>query len=140
MHPVMGILLILLLIWVVLLRRWMDQVERGVVSSSKYEVVVFLMLIIILPVLWRSSFELITKMCYGMLAGLHLIPIINRITNSSEKSQDDLRIWSGHTVLLMFGTGALTLMIYVPGSIREIILLHGFIGVVFYQMFLWTPR
>ena len=79
-------------------------------------------------------------MCYGMFAGLILIAIVNTKTNGSELSQDNLRIWSGHAVLLLFATGALTLMVHVPDSLAEVTPLLGVIGVVFYTMFLQKPR
>ncbi len=140
MHPVEIILLLLLLIWGILARRWMDQVERGIVSYFKYQVTLFLIVIMVLFILWLGSFEVITIMCYGILAALILISIVNTKTNASDRSQDDLRIWSGYAVLLMFGTGALTLIVYVPDSIGEILTLLGFISVVFYAMFLQKPR
>ena len=140
MHSVEIILLILMLINLVLFKRWMDQVERGIVSFFKYEVTLFLILIMVLHMQWRSSFETVTMMCYGTLAALTLISIVNTKTNGSDISRDDLRIWSGHAVLLLFGTGALTLMIHVPDSIDEVVSLLGFISVVYYGMFLRKPR
>ena len=44
------------------------------------------------------------------------------------------------TVLLTFGIGALALMIHDPNSIREVVSLLGFVVVVFYSMFLRSPR
>ena len=140
MHPVVIILLILTVAFSVQARRWLDQVERGIVSYFKYLVTIFLLLIMILHLLWRYSFEPVTIMCYGMFGGLILIDIINIKTNGSEKSKDDLRIWSGHTTLLMFGTGALTLIIHAPNSIKDVTPLLGFVGMVFYYMFLRVPR
>lgn len=140
MHPVVIVLLILLLIQLVLVRRWMDQVERGVVSFFKYNVVLFLFSIMLLISEWRFDPNPIALMCYGVLAGIVFISIMNLKTNDSEKSKDDLRIWSGHTVLLTFGTGALALMIHDPDSIRKVVSLLGFVAVVFYSMFLRSPR
>ena len=144
MHPVVIILLILLLIYGIQIRRWMDQVERGIVSNFKFQVTLFLniilLIIIMLYALWRFSYEVIAIMCFGMFAGLILISIVDIKTDGSERSQDDLRIWSGHTTLLVFGTGALTLMIHVPDSLSEVAILLGFIVSVFYSMFLQKPR
>ena len=144
MHPVVIVLLILLLIQLVLIRRWMDQVERGIVSFFKYNVVLFLFSImsVIMSLIshWRFGTSLIILMCYGVLAGIVFISIVNLKTNDSEKSRDDIRIWSGHIVLLTFGTGALALMINDPDSIREVLSLIGFVAVVFYSMFLRSPR
>ena len=144
MHPVVIILLILLLIYGIQIRRWMDQVERGIVSNFKFQVTLFLniilLIIIMLYALWRFSYEVIAIMCFGMFAGLILISIVDIKTDGSERSQDDLRIWSGHTTLLVFGTGALTLMIHVPDSLSEVAILLGFIVSVFYSMFLREPR
>lgn len=136
MHPIVIILLILVFIFLIQSRRWMDQVERGKVSFFKFQVILFLLAIMVLRLLWLFPSEAITKMCYGMLAVFNLISIINTKTNSSEKSEDDLRIWSGGTILLMYGTGALTLMIHAPDSFDEIILLLGFASSLFYYMFL----
>ena len=140
MHPVVIVLLILLLIQLVLIRRWMDQVERGIVSFFKYNVVLFLFSIMLLILQWRSGSSPIALMCYGVLAGTVFISIMNLKTNDSEKSRDDLRIWSGHTILLTFGTGALALMIHDSDSIGEVVSLLGFVAVVFYSMFLRSPR
>ena len=136
MHPEVIILLILIFLFMVQSKRWMDQVKRGIVSYFKYEVTLFLFIIMLLPLQWLHSFEAITILCHGMLGGLILISIVNIKTNGSERSQDDLRIWSGYAVLLMFGTGALTLMIHVPDSINEVLILLGFTALVFYNMFL----
>ena len=144
MHPVVIILLILLLIYSIQIRRWMDQVERGIVSNFKFQVTLFLTIILLIIIMlyarWRFSYEVIAIMCFGMYAGLILISIVNIKTNGSERSQDDLRIWSGHTILLVFGTGTLTLMIHVPDSLSEVAILLGFIVSVFYSIFLREPR
>ena len=136
MHSVSIILLILIFIFLTLSMSWMDQVKRGAVSFFKFQVICFLFAIMVLRLLWLFPSEAITKMCYGMSAVFILISIINTKTNGSEKSQDDLRIWSGGTILLMYGTGALTLMIHAPGSLNEMILLLGFTSSLFYYMFL----
>ena len=139
MHLVEIILLLLIFIWGIQAKHWLDKVKSGAISFYTYLVTVFLMLVMILAILWIYSFEAITIICYGMFTGLILISIINTKTKSSEISQEDLRIWSGYTTLLMFGTGALTLMIHVPDSLSEIILLLGFISSVFYYVFLYAP-
>ena len=144
MHPVIIILLILLLIYNIEIKRWMDQVERGIVSNFNFQVTQFLTVILLIIVMlyarWRFSYEVIAIMCFGIYAGLILISIVNIKTKGSERSQDDLRIWLGHTILLVFGTGALTLMIHVPDSLLEVAILLGFIASVFYPMFLREPR
>ena len=140
MHPVVIVLLILLLIQLVIVRHWMDQVERGIVSFFKYDIVLFLFSIMLIISQWRFGTNPIAPMCYGVLAGIVFISIVNLKTNDSEKSRDDLRIWSGHIVLLTFGTGALALMIHDPNSIREVVPLLGFVAVVFYSMFFRSPR
>ena len=140
MPPLVIAQLIFLLILMVLVRHWMDQVERGIVSDKRYNVVLFLSSIMLLFLQWRSDSNPITLMSYGVLAGIVLISIMNPKTNDSEKYQDDLRIWSGHTVLLTFGTAAFALMIHEPDSIREVLLLLGFVALVFYSMFLRSPR
>ena len=140
MHPVEIILLIFAFIFLIQSKRLIDKVESGAVSFFKFQVIAFLLAIMVLRLLWLFPSEVITKMCYGMSAVFILTSIINTKTNGSEKSQDDLRIWSGGTILLMYGTGALTLMIHAPGSLSEIILLLGFASSLFYYMFLRVSR
>ena len=140
MHPIVILLLLLIPINLVLIKRWMDQVEKGIVSFFKYNVVLLLFSIILLISQWRFGSDPIALMCYGVLAGVVFISIVSLKTNDSAGSQDDLRIWSGHTVLLTFGTGVLALMIHVPNSVSEVASLLGFIAVVFYSMFLRSPR
>ena len=135
MHPVVIISLIFTFLFLVQSKRWLDQVKRGIVSSFKYEFTLFLFILMLLPLQWLHSFEAITMMCYGMLGGLILISIVNMKTNGSDRSQDDLRIWSGNAALLVFGTGTLTLVIHVPDSISEVGLLLGFTALIFYNMF-----
>lgn len=140
MHPIGMALLIFVLIQSVLVKHWMDQVERGIVSFFKYHVVLFLFSIMVLFSLFVRSGSIIGLICHGMLAGLVLISAINLKTGESQESREDIRIWTGGTTLLMFGTGALTLMIHDPNSIADITHLLGFVAVVFYSMFLRKPR
>ena len=118
----------------------MDQVERGIVSFFKYHVVLLLCLIMVLFSSFVRSGSIIGRICYGMLAGLVLISAINLKTDESQESREDIRIWTGGTTLLVFGTGALTLMIHDPNSIVDITHLLGLVAVVFYSMFLRKPQ
>ena len=140
MHPLVIVQLILLSILTVIVRHWLDKVERGIVSYKRYNRMLFLSSIIALFLLWPLNPNPITLMCYGVIAGITFIFNISPQKNDSEKIRDDLRIWAGHTVLLTFGTGALALMIHDPDSIREVILLLGFVALVFYHMFLRSPK
>lgn len=140
MHPIEIVLLILILILLVLSRHWMSQVERGIVSFFKYYVVLLLFLILATFSSYHISKSAIAPICYGMLTGMMLISAINLRTGGSQESQEDIRIWTGGATLLMFGTGAFALMIHVPDSINDIILLLGLVAVVFHAMFLWKPR
>ena len=146
MPPLTIVLLIFVLINWVLVKRWMDQVERGVVSFFKYHVVLFLFLMLVLIPPWLGpasrlgSAPEIKSICYGISAGLVLISAISVKTDESQKFREDLRIWTGGATLLMFGTGVLTLMIHVPNSTEDVTHLLGFVAVVFYSMFLREPR
>ena len=120
MHLIGMVLLIFTVIQWILVKRWMDQVERGIVSFFKYHVVLLLFLLMALFSSVVRSGSIIKQICYGMLAGLVLISAIDLKTGGSQESREDIRIWTGGTALLMFGTGASTLMIHDPNSIVDI--------------------
>ena len=144
MHLLEIGLLIFILIFIVIVKHWIDKVERGIVSLKKYNVVLFNFSIAIVIYLLLSHLHFETNpiplICYGVLTGLILVSIVDLKTNDSEECQEDLRIWSGYIVLLTFGTGALSLMIHDPDSIKEASYLVGLIAVIFYQMFVRPPR
>ena len=144
MHPVVIILLILLSIYSIQMKRWMDQVERGIVSNFKFQVTrfltVILLIIIMLYARWRFSYEAIAIMCFGMYAGLILISIVNTKTNVLSCRRMTSEYGQGMQYFYYFGTGAMTLMIHVPDSLPEVVILLGFIVSVFYPMFLQKPR
>ena len=140
MHPIVVVIFILVLILSVLIKHLLDLAERGMVSFIDMHLVIFPIILLLLYVLTLMSAQSITKICCGMSGGLFFLSYINLKTNASEKSQDDLRIWSGHAMLLMFGTATISLMVYVPKAIVEISGLLGLFGAAFYGMFLKTPR
>lgn len=140
MHPVTIVLLILIPIQWILIRHWMSQVERGIVSFFKYHIVLLLFSIMVMFSSILRYKSAIMPICHGIFTGLVLISAINLKAGESQESREDIRIWIGGATLLMFGTGAFTLIIHVPDSIDDITYLLGFGAVVFYFMFLWKPR
>lgn len=140
MDPIIIVLLIFIPIQWILIKRWMDQVEKGIVSFFKYHIVLLLFSIMVMFSSLLRYKSAIMPICHGMFIGLVSISAINLKTGESEESREDIRIWTGGATLLMFGTGAFTLIIHVPDSIDDIAHLLGFVAVVFYYMFLREPR
>lgn len=140
MHPIVVVIFIFFLILSVLIMCLLDLAERGMVSFIDMHLVIFPIIVLILYLLTRIPTQSITKICIGMSGSLFFLSFINLKTNASEKSKDDFRIWSGHAMLLMFGTAAISLMVYVPSALSELSGLLGLFGSAFYGMFLKTPR
>ena len=137
-------LLIFMLIQLVIVRHWLDKVYRGIVSQKKFNVVLFqLTIILVIDKLishLRFGSNPIPLICYGVFAGFILIHIVNLKTNDSEECKEDFRILEGYIVLLTFGTGLLALVIHDPAPSKEGFFLVGLIAIIFYSMFVQSPR
>lgn len=135
---------IIIIIWVfifsILLYRWKDQIRQQKISYIKYHTVLITFSIGIIITLIVSNRSIIEIIIYSELTLFVIISYINTKTNDSDFSREDIRIWTGFTIILTLITGILAYTIDSSNSINDILHLLMLLSVIFYSMFFKPPH
>lgn len=112
----MELLEIFLLLYIALMmvvtKRWINQVEKGVISVSNQNRVFLLFSIMgLLFIILRPGSMTISQIGFGTLCLLGIIYVLNRRTGVSERTQEEARIWLGWAAFWLGVTGLVALVI-----------------------------
>ena len=132
-------LLLYMALMMVTMTRWINQVKKGVISVFNQNLVLLLFSIMVLSLEILRPNPSIRQIGFVTLSLLVIIYVLNRITGSSEETQEEARIWMGWAAFWLGITGLVALVIDQLTTKRESkTLLIGVAVAVFTPVYSWV--
>ena len=131
-------LLLYMALMLVVTTRWINQVKKGVISVFNQNLVLLLFSLMVLSLEILRPSPPIEQIGFITLSLMVIIYVLNRITDGSERTQEEARIWLGWAGFWLGVTGLVALVIDQLTTKRESkTLLIGVAVAVFTPVYSW---